>query len=323
MGKAALWLKMLQYLNDGRLYKVSELAELLQTSRRNIVAYKDEINRAFDDSEKLGGPFIENVRGRFGGYRLNQTVLLPTLKLSEDDKNVLVMAYNYIQTKKDFTKKKELLNSFSKIMSRIEMDEPKNDLLVVDKYQLSMKEKDIDERYAFIEKSINTKHSIEMKYFSLKSGEKVHIVDPYKLFIYNNSWFFLAWDHEAGDVWYFKLNRIKDYKMLDSKFAVWKSFKAEDYFDEHGFKNNGDYHHLELIATGTRAMLMKERIYGKNQEINEIDNNIVKVTLDMQNDDAIVSFILGCGDEITVIKPDWLVDRVKKESELIFRKYEK
>ena len=42
MGKAASCIRMLQILNTGRIYKVSELAELLETNPRNIIEYKKE-----------------------------------------------------------------------------------------------------------------------------------------------------------------------------------------------------------------------------------------------------------------------------------------
>ena len=40
MGKAAMCIKMLQILNTGRVYKVSELASLLDTNPRNVKKYK-------------------------------------------------------------------------------------------------------------------------------------------------------------------------------------------------------------------------------------------------------------------------------------------
>ena len=38
--KTTLCIRMLQILNSGRIYKVSELANLLETNPRNIIEYK-------------------------------------------------------------------------------------------------------------------------------------------------------------------------------------------------------------------------------------------------------------------------------------------
>ena len=310
-------IRMLQILNTGRVYKVSELADLLETNPRNVIEYKKELDEMVSDEFGTMGFFIETIPGRYGGYKLNGNITLPPLLLSSIEKEALLDAYNYTLTKKDFVKKKELAQAFSKVTSNVKIEEKKNNILAVDKYQLQMNEKDIEERYKIVEKAVKTKTTLELRYLSLNSGEKIHVVDPYKLYIYNNSWFFLAWDHEAGDVYSFKLNRIKSYRTLNKKFTVYKYFKEEEYFDESGMRKNGEYHHVVLTATGTRAMLLKERVYGKNQTITELGDGSIKVEMDMQNDKTMVSFALQSGSEMKILEPEWLVEKVKEEAQKI------
>ncbi len=323
MGKAAICIRMLQILNTGRKYKISELAEYLKTSPRNIIEYKRELNEV---ASECGYCFyIDNICGQNGGYILNGNITLPALKLELEEKEALLESFNYSMDKNDFPKKKELVSAYSKVLSNVEIEEKDKKIIVVNKYQLSMTEEEIDERYRFIEKAINEKRTIEVEYLSLVNGEKKHELDPYKLYNYNNSWFFLAWNHEAGDVHSFKINRIKTFKFKTNcrKFVVWKYFKPENYIDENSLKNNGEYHHVVLIATGTRAMLLKERVYGKNQKIEELADGSIKVSMDMQNDKTMVSFALSCGDEATFIEPEWLIDALKEKAKLICDKYEK
>ena len=323
MGKAAMCIKMLQILNTGRTYKVSELADLLETNPRNVIEYKKELDEVVSDSFGTAGFFIETIPGRYGGYKLNGSILLPALKLLQSEKEALLEGFHYSMAKKDFPKKDALTTGFAKVMSNVQIEEKADKMLVVDKYQLQMNEKDIDERYVFIEKAIEVKKTVEMCYLSLKSGEKIHLVDPYKLFLYNNSWFFLGWDHEYGKVLRYKLNRLKTYKMLDKKFTVYKYFRAEDYFDEHGFKDNGDYHHVVMTATGTRAMLLKERVYGRNQTIEELEDGSIKVEMDMQDDGTMLSFALSCGNEAVFYEPQWLIEKLTEKAQEILALYNK
>ena len=44
MEKTAKCIKMLRILNTGRIYKVKELADLLETKERNVIDYKEELN---------------------------------------------------------------------------------------------------------------------------------------------------------------------------------------------------------------------------------------------------------------------------------------
>ena len=65
MGKAAMCIRMLQILNTGRIYKISELADLLDTNPRNIIEYKKELEEVAEQENHAF--FIETIPGRYGG----------------------------------------------------------------------------------------------------------------------------------------------------------------------------------------------------------------------------------------------------------------
>ena len=69
MGKAAMCIKMLEILNTGRVYKLSELADFLETNPRNIVEYKKS-SRSVD--------IISNqFQADTADIRLRRTTLFP------------------------------------------------------------------------------------------------------------------------------------------------------------------------------------------------------------------------------------------------------
>lgn len=111
MGKAAMCIKMLEILNTGRVYKVSELADFLETNPRNIVEYKKELEEC--------GYYIDSIPGRYGGYQLNQVNLLPALKLSKLEKEALNNSMNCLLSKNDFLDKEKYLDCISKVYSSI------------------------------------------------------------------------------------------------------------------------------------------------------------------------------------------------------------
>lgn len=318
MGKASMCIQMLQTLNTGRTFKASELAEILDTPPRNIAWYKEELDEIPGDR----GFFVESIPGRYGGYRLRGDVCLPALKLLPDEKDALKEAFNYVYSKKDFVKKKELARAFAKVLSNVEITDKENDLLVVDHYQLAMSEENIRERYEFVEEAIERKRRIEIEYDSLKKGRYTCKLEPYKLLIYNNAWFFLAWSMEAGGVRTFKLNRMVSWKMTEERFVVWEGFKAENYFDENGFKTGGGFVHVELIASGSRKQLIQERVYGKNQVVTPMDDDHIRVSLDMANDDFLLYFMLSSGEDIKILEPQWLIDKLCQTCQGMIAKYQ-
>lgn len=313
MSKTSKCIEMLLLLNSGRMYSASEIAEKLEINPRNVIEYKRELEDC--------GYYFDNTPGKNGGYRIRTSALLPVTPLTNPEKQSLIEGYNYILKKKDFIYKDDYEKAMGRIMARVEIGDKENNLMVVDRYQLQMDEKSIQERYDFIDNAISKKRVVELEYNSLKNGLKTHVLHPYKLFIYNNSWFFLAYNPEVGDVWYFKLNRIKTMKLLDQRFTVWKDFKPEKYFDKMGLTQNGEVYNIKFIANGIRANLLKERVYGKNQVITEREDGRYDVSIDMQNKDMIASYILGCGKDVEVLEPQWLKDEIKSYVEYVSSLY--
>lgn len=324
MGKAAMCIRMLQILNTGRVYKISELADLLETNPRNIIEYKKELDEVA--SENGYEFFIETIPGRYGGYRLNTKAVLPSLLVNATEKDSLYDAFNYLLARNDFLMKKEYTSAFSKIMSSLVVSDIKNDeaTLVINRFPLSMSEDDIKYRRDIIKSAIKNKKKIKFNYLSQKNVSKERLFDPYELFMYNNAWFVIGWlnSEHHSDICYFKLNRMETIEVTQEKFTMWKFFNRNDYVDEFGFKNNGDWYHIEFIAYGNYASLCKERIYGKNQVVEAIDDNSTKVSVDMQNKENIRVFVLGFGENITVLEPQWLKEDILNQAKAIAEKYQ-
>ena len=298
MGKAAMCIQMLQILNTGRVYKISELAEMLETNPRNIVEYKKELEEC--------GYYIDTIPGRYGGYKLDQSEILPAFKFTINEIDVIDEATNYLLTRNDFMLKDKFHGVMTKIYSSISKENFINELTVINRYPLAMPEEELNKRFEIIRTAIINKRVLKLKYVSQKNIEREHLYHPYDLFMYNNAWFVIGWCETWNDVIYFKLNRITEISQTSKIFRVCKYYNKRDYIDDYGFKNNGEWYHIEFEAYDTYASLVKERIYGKNQEIIPIDEKKTLVKVDMQNKENIISFILGFGKNTKVIEPQWL-----------------
>ena len=317
-------IRMLQILNSGRCYKKEQLAYLLDTNIRNINEYRKEINEIFYETYGTCGYFIDNISGPNGGYVLNGQAILPSFSLTESEKGSLIDALNYLMSRNDFIAKKEYALVSAKILSSIVIDSIKkdDDLMVINRYPLVVNQEEIERRAQLIRKAIKDKKSIQFKYLSQKNTEKERLLDPYEIFMYNNAWYVIGWLHSKNsDVIPFKINRMSDIEITNDSYSLWKFYKRSDYVDEFGFKKNGDWFHVVFVAKGTYASLCKERIYGKNQVVDVIDRNSTKVSVDMQNKDNIKSFLLGFGEDVDVLEPDWLKEEIKAVAKAIFDKY--
>jgi predicted DNA-binding transcriptional regulator YafY len=68
-------------------------------------------------------------------------------------------------------------------------------------------------------------------------------------------------------------------------------------------------------------MLIKERIYGKDQKIEEIDEKTTILSCKMQNKENILVFVLGFGNNCEVLEPKWLQEKLIETIEKIRDKY--
>lgn len=313
MGKTSMCIRMLQILNtSAKPISIGELAKLLDTNPRNIIEYKKElieiakengIDELFDSTK---------TRGRSGGYKLNRNVMLPSFALTDSETESILEATNYLMARKDFLGKKEYRLAIGKIISSLVIKDIKQeaDLLVIDRFPLSMSEEDIEYRKQIIKSAIKSKKRVIITYLNQKNEIKTHNFDPYELMQFNNAWFVIGWlkSKSHPGIIPFKLNRIQEVKITDEKFRVWIYYNRNNIFDEYGFKNDGDWERIEFIAYGNYASLCKERIYGKNQVVEIIDEYSTRVSVEMRNKESIRVFVLGFGKNIKVIKPQWLID---------------
>lgn len=327
MGKAAMCIRMLQLLNTGRIYKISELASLLDTNPRNIIEYKKELDEMASDCNYEF--YIETIPGRYGGYRLHGEAILPLFDdFTYNEKEAMLQALDYLTARVDFIPKNDYQTAMGKILSSIPLNDLSNDnknVMVINRFPLSMTQGEIKERYNDIKKAIKDKNKIHFTYLTQKNVVKDRLLDPYELFMYNNTWFVIGWlysETHPGVCW-FKLNRMQNIEITKEKFRVWKFYKRSDYIDEYGFKNNGEWYHIEFIAYGNYASLCRERIYGKNQVVEAIDENSTRVSVDMQNEENILVFVLGFNTNIKVIEPQWLKDRLIQCGNHLINEYSK
>ena len=98
MSKISNVLTLLQLLQSGRKYSISELSNELEVSERMIRVYKEDLEKA--------GIYIDTIMGPYGGYVLNQSIRMPVRKFKMKDAKLLD---KYINSEKDKEIRDELV----------------------------------------------------------------------------------------------------------------------------------------------------------------------------------------------------------------------
>lgn len=303
MGKTSASIKLIQILSSrSDFISSSDLADLLETNPRNIKEYVKEIEEC--------GYVVESLKGVYGGYRLNRSSTMPSIKLTYEEKQALIEGREFLLKKNDFMKNEEFGLAIGKVLSDLSAANSITPITMIDRFPLSMDKTELQKRYGLLNEAIENLLKVDISYRGAKGNIKNHIIHPYKLFVYNGSWFVLAFNETVNDMGYFKFNRIDDLFVTRNHFTIMKTYNEKDYLDDFSMKKNGDFYHVELEISNMNSV-MSERVYGKNQVIEEIDNKHIIFKCDMQNKDMILSFVLSLGTNCKVLSPDWLRDNVK------------
>ena len=313
MSKTSLCINMLEILGARNIVSISELADILDTNPRNIPEYRKELETA--------GYYINTTPGRYGGYSLVKKNLFPSISITREEAESFYNGYEYLLTQSNFMDKKQLSKAVARISTAISYSNSASEISVLDRYPLAMDEQELEKRYQKITECIANKESLNIEYESRTDGLSKRVIHPYKLFMFNNAWFVLAFDEKSQSIRYFKLNRIAFYIGTGNRFKVYYGYDENEYLDKYGMKKYGKWYEIKLKIGGESRVKVKDRIYGKEQTIKENEDQTIEFSCKMQNEDEILSFVLGIGRDCTVIEPLWLKEKLVKEAKAILEKY--
>ena len=199
MSKVSNVLTMIEMLQSGRKYSISELASELEVSERMIRLYKEEAEKA--------GIYIDTIMGPYGGYVLNQSVRLPVRKFKAKDAELLT---KYIEEEQDIETKNKLTLLQDKIKgvyigSKKEADE------------LNLKDEN-HKKFNILTRAIKEKRKVKILYYSYGKGENERVIDPAEMFLFQDGWYVAAFCEYKQDIRHFELKRIIKYELLKEKY---------------------------------------------------------------------------------------------------------
>ena len=329
MFRTALCIKMLMILFTRDVVTIEVLAEELDTNPRNIPEYRKEL-------EAAGYP-IETVSGRYGGYRLKKTDFFPTVRLTDAEKKAMVESFEYITKRGDLPSMPAYKTAMEKMMAANRYRTTKDsEMIMIPRYPFSMSEDDLQARYSAVSEALNKRIALKIQFRSNDNVVRERVIHPYKLYMYNNAWFTLAYCEMAKDMRYFKLNRITAFELTAKNFDYIYGYREgsewHEWLDGNSMKKVPDWSgdiggadaskRVKLRLSGRPAMYVKEYLYGTDQIITEIDKDTTILEFTAQYKYNLLQLVLGFGADCKVLDPEWLRDEVLCQVEKMKRLYD-
>ncbi len=317
MNRSALCIQMLHILY-GRKQPISkeELATLLETNPRNISEFKKEL--------EVAGYLIESTTGKFGGYRLNENSIFPSLALTSKEKEAINEALDYLKVQKNFIYYDGFESAMNKVKAKHKNEDSNAQTIYINdaKHHLSEVEnkmleviKDAQQKQKMITFTYRSTHS---ETFEERS------VHPYEIIVSSDGVYLLAYDvtkNKEHNYKYFKVieERMKEVNTSKQAFSKDITFKMQNHIGKNTLMK--DLHEVELEIYGIHARLVNEKKLDNVIE-KTLKNNVLHLTFMMEGELRLKNFILSLGKDAKVIGPQHIKDAIALEIKEMSERYE-
>ena len=287
------------------MVKARDLAERFEVSVRTI--YRD-----LDAIAGAGIPVCA-IPGAGGGVGLMPGFKLDRSLLSADDLSSIVAGLKGLATAEPERRLDTLL---AKLLPGGEGMLPLEHDILIDLSSWDSHHR-TPARIADLRRGIAGRLPVEMEYYSA-NGYSRRVVEPARLIFKDTAWYLYAYCRMRGDWRMFRLNRIAAYRLLDEPFAVrpvvppvlrWDTFDPA--------APPGEDAVLRFEAAD-RFLVMD--LLGVEALEPEPDGSLL-VRIPGPDDGWLLRFVLGFGDRVTVLAPDWLRLRVREAAEKLLAHY--
>ena len=313
MNRTSLCIRMLLILKANATKQSpinsKELAQALEVNPRNIREYKRELITA--------GYNIQEIKGRYGGYYLDETSIFPALRLDKQEEQALLEAKHFIQTQQ-FEKKSSFNSAVNKVLNSsrdmnlifpIYMDDPN---IQMSKKELSM--------LHTVQDALEMNHSIELTYQAKRQqASETYLVDPYELIHYHDAYYVLGYNHTRQDyrMYRFSSERMKKVVCSEKRFTRDVDFHVEAHIGKNSLIK-GEFYRVTVWVSPVILRLFKEAYWGL--DFREEEENIYSFLVE----DLYLLYrqLFSFGKDIRILSPEQIVNEYQERLVSTLRNYQ-
>lgn len=314
MNRTSLCIRMLLILKANATKQSpinsKELAQALEVNPRNIREYKRELITA--------GYNIQEIKGRYGGYYLDETSIFPALRLDKQEEQALLEAKHFIQTQQ-FEKKSSFNSAVDKVLNSsrdmnlifpIYMDDPN---IQMSKKELSM--------LHTVQDALEMNHSIELTYQAKRQqASETYLVDPYELIHYHDAYYVLGYNHTRQDyrMYRFSSERMKKVVCSEKRFTRDVDFHVEAHIGKNSLIK-GEFYRVTVWVSPAILRLFKEAYWGL--DFREEEENIYSFLVE----DLYLLYrqLFSFGKDIRILSPEQIVNEYQERLVSTLRNYQR
>jgi len=158
-----------------------------------------------------------------------------------------------------------------------------------------------------------SRHIVTMRYFSAsKNRAKNYEVHPYRLALASGGVYLVGWVPVYDEFRTFAVGRIERLSVSEETFRRTREL-PDNLFGQSMGVFWGDPEQIELEFEARVAPFVRGRVWHESQTITDLPDGRLHVTLQVSNDWALRSWILGFGASVRVLQPKALAQSLRDE----------
>jgi len=157
------------------------------------------------------------------------------------------------------------------------------------------------------------RRTITMRYFSAsRNRTKNYDVHPYRLALANGGVYLIGWVPAYGEFRTFAIGRIEKLSVGDETFRRTRDL-PDNLFGQSMGVFWGEPERIELEFETRLAAYVRGRVWHESQDVSELPDGRLRMVLQVSNDWALRSWLLGFGAGVRVVVPTALADAILEE----------
>lgn len=279
-----------------------ELGIELNCSKRTIITYKEMLEQI--------GYVIKSTTGKYGGYTLMGSALLPVVGFRSEEVRALQEARHYMKSHQDFRMLGEFEQAMDKLQATISYHEEDSGVYMEEHTTLS---KRMLGMIQCCEQAKLDYKVIEIKYRSLRSEVVESVtIHPYEIIHYKGAYYCFAYSLKAKDYRMYKFSeeRMKDLMVLSMSFQREREFRLKDHIGKSGLVKD-ECIEIELYVYDESARWIVEQSIGIDDQKKWIDEHTLYIKTIMEGKHNCIALLLSLKDQCSLLAPQYINDEMK------------
>jgi len=311
-------LRLITMLQTKRDYTADQLARELEVSRRTIF-------RDLNMLEMAHIPYYFDAER--GGYRISRHFFLPPINLTLVEALAVLMLTGRLRGGHQLPLISHGAKAAMKVESALPASIRKHVGSIIDRLHLNLapasRHEGLDAMFDDLTGAIVEKRICKMVYISFYDQKQIATtVRPLHLVFMGRAWYVLAYAAKYRQVRTFKLGRIRKLTVTDRTFAEPEDVNVDEHFGQAWqMIPEGTLYHVHLHFEPKVAANVAEVNWHASQRVEWNDDGSVEFHATVDGLGEITWWILGYGDQVEVISPPPLRQRIASAATAVTDKY--